>query len=101
MVRVITLETFLKKNPEYLKNIYLKMDTQGYEMEILLGAEKIINKITAIQAEVALIHTYENEADWLDFVSWLRTKKFELATAVCNSAIGPQVREFDFVFVRK
>jgi len=101
IVEVVTLETFLNKHPEFHKNVYLKMDTQGYEMEILLGAQKILHKISAIQAEVALIHTYKDEVDWLDFISWLRSKKFELATAVCNSAIGPKVREFDFVFVKK
>ena len=84
-----------------MKNIYLKIDTQGFEMEVLRGAGIELSRISAVQAEIALVHTYLDELDWVAFISWMRSQHFELATAICNSAIGAQVREFDFVFVRK
>jgi FkbM family methyltransferase len=40
--RVITLEQFLFENPTYLRNIYLKIDTQGYEREVIQGAINIL-----------------------------------------------------------
>jgi FkbM family methyltransferase len=99
-VQIITLEDFLTKNPQFNRNIYLKIDTQGYEREVLLGAEKVLKYITAVQAELSLIHTYADEFDWIEAILWMRERGFEVATAVCNSAFDAQVREFDFVFVR-
>ena len=100
-VEVARLDTFLLQNPQLLKNIYLKIDTQGYEMEVLQGAGSLLKCIKAIQAEISLVHTYDNELDWLAVIGWMRDQKFEVATAICNSAIGAQVREFDFVFVNQ
>ena len=100
-VKIARLDTFLNKHPEFLKNTYLKIDTQGFEMEVLRGAGELLSKITAIQAEIALVHTYADEFDWLDIIYWIRKRKFEVVTAICNSTLGPRVREFDFVFVRR
>lgn len=99
--KVMRLDTFLNERPELIKNVYLKIDTQGYEMEVLRGTGNMLAKMAVVQAEVALVHTYTDESDWLTFIQWMRIQKFEIATAVCNSAIGAQVREFDFVFVRR
>lgn len=98
---IFTLDSFLNDHPEYIKNVYLKIDTQGFEMEVLRGASKSLDKIIAVQAEVALVHTYVDQIDWLDFILWMRARRYELATAVCNSSIKAQIREFDFVFLRK
>jgi FkbM family methyltransferase len=100
-VKIVRLDSFLLDHPELVENIYLKIDTQGFEMEVLLGTGDMLKSITAVQAEIALIHTYEGEIDWLEIISWMRNMKFEVATAICNSAVGAQVREFDFVFVRR
>lgn len=100
-VRIARLETFLGENPDLMSNIYLKIDTQGFEMEVLRGAGKALSGIKAIQAEISLVHTYANELDWLEIINWMRGNGFEVATAICNSAIGAQVREFDFVFVNR
>ncbi|HFE39055.1 MAG TPA: FkbM family methyltransferase [Gammaproteobacteria bacterium] len=99
-IKVVRLDSFLAQHSELMGNIYLKIDTQGFEMEVLRGAGDVLAQIVAVQAEIALIHTYSNELDWLDNLMWMRAQKFEVATAICNSAVGAQVREFDFVFVR-
>jgi len=99
--KIARLDTFLNEHPELMKKVYLKIDTQGFEMEVLRGAGNMLTRIAAVQAEIALVHTYADELDWLAIVSWMRDQQFEVATAVCNSAVGAQVREFDFVFVRR
>lgn len=100
-VKTSRLDSFLGERPELMKNIYLKIDTQGFEMEVLRGAGNMLSRIAVVQAEIALVHTYRDELDWLTIVSWIRDQGFEVATAICNSAVGAQVREFDFVFVRR
>ena len=98
---IVRLDTFIGKQEAMSKNIYLKIDTQGYEKEVILGASELLRLIRVVQAEIALIHTYQNESDWLEMCLWMRQLGFEVATAICNSRIGAQVREFDFVFVRQ
>lgn len=98
--KILTIDSFFDEHPEFIDNVYLKIDTQGFEMEVLRGAKKNLEKITAVQAEIALVQTYLDQTHWLEIVSWIREQKFELATIVCNSAIGAQVREFDFVFIK-
>jgi len=98
---VHTLDSFLEVNNYLDYNIYLKIDTQGYEMEVLGGSLNSLKRISAVQAEISLIHTYKGQPDWVDVILWMRKRKFELSTAICNSVVGAQVREFDFVFVKK
>jgi FkbM family methyltransferase len=98
-IKIARLETFLQENQVLEKNIFLKIDTQGFEMEVRRGTGHSLNCIKAIQAEISLVHTYADELDWLEILKWMRDRKFEVATAICNSSIGAQVREFDFIFV--
>jgi FkbM family methyltransferase len=98
-VKISRLDSFMDDHPELPRNVYLKLDTQGFEMEILRGAGSKLTEISIVQAELSLIHSYKDEPDWLDVIGWLREREFELVTAVCNSAVGARVREFDFVFL--
>lgn len=102
-VEVVRLDSFLSQRPHLLQSCYLKIDTQGFEMEVLRGVGADLSRMKAVQAEIGLVKTYNNEADWLDMMLWMRSNGFEVATAVCNSALTEeaQVREFDFVFVQR
>jgi FkbM family methyltransferase len=102
-VEVVRLDSFLRQHSDLVSRTYLKIDTQGFEMEVLRGAGDMLGRMAAVQAELGLIKTYQNEDDWLDVVLWMRARGFEIGTTVCNSAIreAAQVREFDFVFVQR
>jgi FkbM family methyltransferase len=53
-------------SPEYIKpgdRIYLKLDTQGYEREVLLGAGATLARVVALELEVSTIPLYKDE--WL------------------------------------
>ncbi|MBK9225178.1 MAG: FkbM family methyltransferase [Flavobacterium sp.] len=41
------------------KNVYLKIDTQGYEEMVLQGAEQSLSHVTGIQIEMSFIPSYE------------------------------------------
>ena len=100
-VPVVRLDAFLDAHPDLVGRTYLKIDTQGFEMEVLRGAGDALARLSAVQAELGLVKTYADEEDWLDLVLWMRGRGFEIGTAICNSALPhvAQVREFDFVFV--
>ncbi len=46
-------------------SIFLKMDTQGFDGEVLKGAMRSLPRIGALQSEVSCIPIYENMTDWL------------------------------------
>ena len=46
------------------KNIFLKIDVQGYEKPVLQGAEKLFPTLRGIEIEMSLVPLYENQ-QWL------------------------------------
>ena len=60
------------------KKLFLKIDAQGYEYQILEGASKILNKINGILVEVSLIELYEGQKKWLDIVKFIENNGFSL-----------------------
>ncbi|MEZ6128496.1 MAG: FkbM family methyltransferase [Planctomycetaceae bacterium] len=43
------------------RNVYLKVDTQGYESRVLDGAEKSLASIAMVQMELSLVTNYDGE----------------------------------------
>ena len=54
-------------------NYFLKIDTQGYEMEVLEGAEKIIssNLCKGILSELSFVELYSGSTLWLELIKFL------------------------------
>jgi len=102
-VQVVRLDEFLLAHPQYLRNVYLKIDTQGFEMEVLRGAGDVLPKLAAVQAELGLLRIYAGQEDWLSLVIWMRGRGFEVATISCNSGDrgAAQVIELDVVFAKR
>ena len=65
------------------KNIFLKIDVQGFEQEVLKGAEKMIAKAKGIEMEISLIPLYENQS-WLlpQVLDYMQQKGFQLTSIV-------------------
>ncbi len=61
-------------------NIFLKMDTQGYEKNVLDGAEKTLAKINTIQLEMSLTPLYEGETLFPAMLKLLLDKNFSLVS---------------------
>ena len=100
--KIVRLDDYLNDNPALQGRPYLKIDTQGFEREVLEGLGDMFDKMVAIQVETSLIHSYVGEADWIDSLIYMRERGFEVATMICNSAVPnrAKVREFDIVYVR-
>ena len=99
---VVRLDDYLTDHPELLGRSYLKIDTQGFEREVLEGLGNMLHEMVAIQVETSLVNSYVDEKDWLESMLYMRDAGFEVATMVCNSSIPSKarVREFDIVYVR-
>ncbi|MGP1395414.1 MAG: FkbM family methyltransferase [Inquilinaceae bacterium] len=51
--------------------ILLKIDTQGYERPVLAGAAGLMDRIDAIQIEMAIIEVYDGEPSYLAMIELL------------------------------
>ena len=60
-VEMITLDSYFAINQNHNYN-FINMDTQGYELEVLKGASKTLEKIDAVYSEVNHAEVYENNA---------------------------------------
>ncbi len=84
------------------KNLLLKTDTQGHDLEVLRGAGDILYVVKAVACEVSVIPLYEDAPGWLEMLRFLEEAGFVLGF-ICP--IGHQKRdlaviELDAVFVR-
>jgi FkbM family methyltransferase len=53
-------------------NVFLKMDTQGWDLEVLRGADACISSIGAVQSEVSLKAIYEGMPSLIEVITQLR-----------------------------
>lgn len=59
-------------------NLLLKIDTQGYERQVIEGFSKSIGKILGLQLELSLQPLYEGETLMQDMIDLLRKKGFKI-----------------------
>jgi FkbM family methyltransferase len=77
-VRVETLANVFA--PEWARRrIYLKIDTQGFEMAVLRGAEAVLPRIHLLQVELSLRPLYEGETGGFEIMTHLQRRGFRLA----------------------
>lgn len=72
--------------PDYIgdaKNIFLKIDVQGFEQEVLKGAQSMITKSKGVEMEISLVPLYEKQ-DWLlpQILQYMEQKGFQLTSIV-------------------
>ena len=73
MIKIKTLNDYC--NSHKISNIdILKIDTQGYEKKILIGANKILDKIKFIEVEIMLDDVYKKKLSFFDIESILNNK---------------------------
>jgi FkbM family methyltransferase len=62
--------------------IHLKVDTQGYEMQVLLGSTGILPRIRSMQLELSLVSLYDGQALYREVIDWVTGQGFELVGLV-------------------
>ena len=77
-IKVKTIDLVFKELNLEGENIYLKIDTQGYESKVIAGAENSLKKIKALQIEMSLIPSYEDVISFEDMIKLLEKKNFSV-----------------------
>lgn len=79
-VAVCPLDEILFKYCSEEEQIYLKIDTQGYEREVLDGAATALSYIVGLQLEMSLVPLYEGETLFEDMIDFLKNRGFVLVS---------------------
>ena len=83
--------------------VMVKIDTQGFEKNVLDGAKASLNHILIIQLEMSIVPLYENEMLFNDMVQYIEDKGFQLFSLEnghYNRESG-QLLQVDGIFVNR
>lgn len=80
---------------------FLKMDTQGFDLEVFLGGLDVIESFVGIQSELSIEPHYEGAPFWLDSLKAYQDAGFVLTDFVPSSGeAGLRLREIDCIMAR-
>ncbi len=85
------------------RSVYLKIDVQGFEVQVLDGAQHILPRINGIQLELSLIPLYEGQIlfrDMLDKMDDLGYELYAILPGFTDKVTG-RLLQVDGVFFRK
>lgn len=74
-VKMIRLESFYRKMHNEEK-FFLKMDTQGYDLNVLKGCDSILDYCVAIQFEASIFEIYVGSPRFSEILLWLEDRGF-------------------------
>ena len=105
IVRVDRLDHFLATHPQSIgpnDRAFLKVDTQGFEKEVLLGAGNALDRFLGVQVELGVRQLYDEQESLTDMIGWFAERGFVIAMAKENGFDWQAMRllELDVVFAR-
>ena len=71
-VKIKTIDTIFE-NIDFKKNVFLKIDAQGYDFKILKSSKIFLKKIKGIMIEASLVPLYEEQESYLDVINFLES----------------------------
>lgn len=103
-VEVSTLEHLLSEHPlaQTARSVYLKLDVQGYELQVLRGAQAGLSRIVGLQAEASVIPLYAGVAPYHEQMREIEAMGFQLSFIPAhNYTQVPDMIDFDCHFVSR
>jgi FkbM family methyltransferase len=103
IVAVRRLDTFLE---EFLPDldgarIFLKIDTQGYDLEVFKGLGNKCKHVVALQTEVSVIPIYREMSPWTESINFLETAGYSIIGLFPVNKDSLRIVEYDCVMVRE
>jgi FkbM family methyltransferase len=81
---------------------FIKIDTQGYETQVMNGAKKLMSQIVGLQVEISLVPLYKGQCLFDEMLKKLKNDGFELwsISTVFSDPNTAQVLQVDATFFR-
>jgi hypothetical protein len=58
---------------ETYRRVFLKTDTQGYDLKVLAGARRTLDRTIGIQIELSVVAIYEGMPSYVEAIAMLAT----------------------------
>ena len=85
-VETMRLDTFMSNN--FIPHIdYLKIDTQGYDLNVVKSLGDMINKVKIIELETQIKPLYKNSPTKEEIINYMISNKFKLVSSFPNSPL--------------
>jgi FkbM family methyltransferase len=99
-VRVSTLDAELPQDV-CPSRTFLKLDTQGFDLEVLAGASNVVSSVPLLQVEISFLPIYEGMPSFRDALAKFESLGFVVADLfLVATSRSEQAYEFDCVMVR-
>jgi FkbM family methyltransferase len=103
IVQVRRLDTIFNEVTAHIEQprVFLKIDTQGWDLEVFRGARDCLERVVALQSELSLQGIYEDTPNWIEALSELQRANFEVSALFGISRDRNfRLTELDCVMVR-
>jgi len=98
-VPVVPLDLFAARENLPLPDL-LKLDVQGYELEVLRGGTRCLSHAGAVLCEVSFREFYSGQPLFCDVAGMLATHGFALHAIGAGTALGAPLVQTDALFIR-
>ena len=78
----------------------IKLDVQGYELEVLKGSENTLDYIDYVIAEISSTEIYENQTQADELIKFLESKSFEIKDRCNLSRVENKLFQEDVLFCK-
>jgi FkbM family methyltransferase len=103
-IDVKTVDQLMSQHPlaKHARNVYLKLDVQGFELPVLRGAICSLPRIVALQAEASVIPLYTGMPMYHDLMRDIEALGYQLSFVPAhNYTQVPDMIDFDCHFVSR
>jgi FkbM family methyltransferase len=102
-IEVKTLDSIYNSLGIAGENVFLKVDTQGYEKKVLMGASESLSSIKGIQLELSAHELYEGEEIYFSICRFAEERNFRLVRIIPGFVHKGthEMLQFDAIFFRK
>lgn len=104
-VAVTTLDTYYENSDtiDLTHRILLKIDTQGFEREVLMGARNLLKSVDVIMLETSFTVLYDGQALFDEIHGFMRNEGYKIINIIpgFKDERTGQLLQADFVYSRK
>lgn len=75
-VEIRTIDSLITDLSLKGKRLYVKIDTQGFELEVLSGATQLLDQIVGLEVEASLTELYKGQPQFADVCGFLHNRRF-------------------------
>lgn len=100
-IKIQKLDQILN-NKKLIKPVLIKIDVQGFELEVLKGSKKILPNIDYLLLEVSKNQMYNKQAIEIEIINFLKKEKFRIMVSSKWKRINnTEFMQRDILFKRK